>query len=258
MTIWWQWVNIVKLKGNFFWDIGQESNDSWGWRKLLALRDKMKLHMSIDQNGECWWISRNKGTKKFTVSQAWKDLECGGIKVDWYKAIWHPQIIPKHAFISWLAFQGRLNTQDRLMKRYPNEEFICSFCGKQEDSHSHLFFRCEITNQIWLYIRERLFYKGLHYDLKNIINDIVKYPAVRDIRNILNKIVVGAAVYFIGMGRNRRHFLKQKKSVEVICKELMLCIQGKLMSISVKDTKNVHKVACMWGMVVRGNKLLMY
>ncbi|GJX32066.1 hypothetical protein Tco_0241921 [Tanacetum coccineum] len=44
-TLWVQWVNRVKLKGRSVWDIEIETNDSWGWKNLMELREKMKPHV---------------------------------------------------------------------------------------------------------------------------------------------------------------------------------------------------------------------
>ncbi|XP_071698739.1 uncharacterized protein [Rutidosis leptorrhynchoides] len=240
-SIWWQWLNVVKLKGKNFWDVGHEYSDSWGWNQLLSLRDEMKNHMTTDQNGVAWWLTNDNKKKPFSSGQAWKDLGCNSPCVDWYNVVWFPQNTPKHAFIMWLAMLKRLTTQDRLKRWYPDQEFKCSFCGKQEDSHAHLFFKCDVTKQIWENIKGMLVCKGLQNDLVHIVQDIARYQAAKDIRNILNIIVIGAVVYSIWMERNRRIFRKEVKVVDVICKEVKRFIQDKLSSLIIKNTKNVKK-----------------
>lgn len=44
-NLWVQWVNRVKLKGRSIWDISVNDGDSWGWKSLLSLRDKMLHHV---------------------------------------------------------------------------------------------------------------------------------------------------------------------------------------------------------------------
>ncbi|GJZ45128.1 pentatricopeptide repeat-containing protein [Tanacetum coccineum] len=41
-NLWVQWVNRVKLKGRNIWDIEIDANDSWGWKMLMGLREKIK------------------------------------------------------------------------------------------------------------------------------------------------------------------------------------------------------------------------
>nr|GEX21161.1 hypothetical protein [Tanacetum cinerariifolium] len=42
-SIWVRWINIYKLKGRSFWDVPVTSRLSWGWRKLLQLRNIIRL-----------------------------------------------------------------------------------------------------------------------------------------------------------------------------------------------------------------------
>nr|GEX07089.1 RNA-directed DNA polymerase, eukaryota, reverse transcriptase zinc-binding domain protein [Tanacetum cinerariifolium] len=45
-SLWVKWVNTVKLKGNSFWEIESNASNSWGWKSMLYLRDKMKPFVS--------------------------------------------------------------------------------------------------------------------------------------------------------------------------------------------------------------------
>ncbi|GJU40154.1 RNA-directed DNA polymerase, eukaryota, reverse transcriptase zinc-binding domain protein [Tanacetum coccineum] len=44
-TLWVKWVNVVKLKGKRIWDIPIDKKDSWGWKNLMELRNKVKPHI---------------------------------------------------------------------------------------------------------------------------------------------------------------------------------------------------------------------
>ncbi|GJZ72789.1 RNA-directed DNA polymerase, eukaryota, reverse transcriptase zinc-binding domain protein [Tanacetum coccineum] len=60
-TLWVQWVNRVKLKGRSVWDIDIDTNDSWGWKKLMELRSKMKPHVFHKiRNGETTFVWYDK------------------------------------------------------------------------------------------------------------------------------------------------------------------------------------------------------
>nr|GEZ68719.1 hypothetical protein [Tanacetum cinerariifolium] len=37
-SLWFKWVNLVKLKGRNFWDVQSDVNDSWMWKVILDLR----------------------------------------------------------------------------------------------------------------------------------------------------------------------------------------------------------------------------
>ncbi|XP_071687206.1 uncharacterized protein [Rutidosis leptorrhynchoides] len=215
----------------------------------------MQTHVHKDNEGTYWWITSENKIKPYLTGQVWEDLRSNAANVGWCDVIWFPQYTPKHAFICWLAVQQRLTTQDRLKVSYPNEVFICSLCGKHEDSHPHLFFKCEFSSQVWENTKKMLVYKGLHNDLGLIVNDFARYPARKDIRNILNKIAVAATVYYVWMERNKIQFLKLKKSVDAVSQEVKDFIRVKLTSLKVKSSKNIGMIAGMCNLKVVGCSL---
>ncbi|GKD28083.1 hypothetical protein Tco_1234297 [Tanacetum coccineum] len=40
-----EWVNVVKLKHRSVWNVQVDSNDSWGWKTTMSIRDKIKDHV---------------------------------------------------------------------------------------------------------------------------------------------------------------------------------------------------------------------
>lgn len=63
-----------------------------------------------DRRDELVWKSRNGKVDKFSVRQAYIDLQPEEEHVIWSKMLWVSQNIPKHAFILWLVVQNRLIT----------------------------------------------------------------------------------------------------------------------------------------------------
>ncbi|GJS11125.1 RNA-directed DNA polymerase, eukaryota, reverse transcriptase zinc-binding domain protein [Tanacetum coccineum] len=59
------------------------------------------------------------------------------------------QLIPRHAFILWLAIQGKLMTQDKMEKWQNNVDLRCALCKNCVDSHDHLFFKCDYALKVW-------------------------------------------------------------------------------------------------------------
>ena len=52
-TLWIQWVHTEKLKGKSIWEIAIEAEDSWGWKNLLKIRDKIKNNVKYQvKNGK--------------------------------------------------------------------------------------------------------------------------------------------------------------------------------------------------------------
>ncbi|GKA53579.1 hypothetical protein Tco_0746894, partial [Tanacetum coccineum] len=54
------YVNRVKLKNKSIWNVDSEYNDSWCWRNLLELRDKMKPHVKMIVDREIYNAIFNK------------------------------------------------------------------------------------------------------------------------------------------------------------------------------------------------------
>ncbi|GJV24580.1 putative reverse transcriptase domain-containing protein [Tanacetum coccineum] len=158
------------------------------------------------------WIDNNGNEKNFSTNTVWKDVRGNDAKVCWKNVVWHPNCIPKHTFILWLAAKGRLCTQDKLMKWYPNKSYECSLCKKMPDSHDHLFFGCEYAQKFWKMICEiaNLKIKADKWDkiLEELSND------------------------------------NDNKSFCGVIRKLYL--RAKLVSIKVKNSKNVLQAEAKW------------
>ncbi|GJV41691.1 hypothetical protein Tco_1420131 [Tanacetum coccineum] len=120
-------------------DVPVKSDMSWGWRKLLQLREVVKpffwvklgnglstslwnnmilLTLAGDLNGNC---------HLFSVAKAWEAIRPRGNQV---------------ASVSdCLVTNGDLNA------------LRCSLCDSQPDSHSRLFFDCVFSSKVWSYVR---------------------------------------------------------------------------------------------------------
>jgi hypothetical protein len=60
--------------------------------------------------------------------------------------IWAP---PKYKFFSWFAFQNRIWTADRLIRRdWPNQK-VCVLCHSQDETSLHMFTQCRYSLTIW-------------------------------------------------------------------------------------------------------------
>ncbi|XP_071705122.1 uncharacterized protein [Rutidosis leptorrhynchoides] len=260
-SLWSKWVNLIKLKCISFWDITAGYNDSWGWKYLLDLRDKVKHHFgSVYVNGRIkWvWITNDGKSVPFSTHQVWKDLRVNRAKVSWWHVIWYKGFDPKHAFLLWLAVLDRLNTQERMAKWLPNKQFSCVFCGKEKDSIKHLFFMCEFSLQVWSELKKKLLFRGLPDKLNDIVHDLAKYPNSKSIWNVINRMVIAACVYLLWQERNYRLFKKIERDADTVCKAVQDFVQCKLLTLKVKQNDAVNRVAEMWGLKFVNNCLFLF
>nr|GEV16136.1 RNA-directed DNA polymerase, eukaryota, reverse transcriptase zinc-binding domain protein [Tanacetum cinerariifolium] len=131
---------INKLLKGFLWCQGELTK---GKAKIQVpiLRD------DIEDTAVC--ILGNGHEKNFKISNVWMDMNWNETKVEWHTLVWFAQSIPRHAFVTWLAIQKRLMTQDKLMIWIPNEDLKCALGSKCNDSHNHMFFTCEFSKEVW-------------------------------------------------------------------------------------------------------------
>nr|GEV65898.1 hypothetical protein [Tanacetum cinerariifolium] len=111
-SLWVKWVNVVKLIGKSMWDTEVNCNDSYGWKKLLDLRNRIKKHvfysvgngrkvsiwfnkwdmkgpltipiLSNGVNDKVYWLNNEKEKKDFFTNQVWIDLRNNAKKVEWH------------------------------------------------------------------------------------------------------------------------------------------------------------------------------
>ncbi|XP_020272038.1 uncharacterized protein LOC109847206 [Asparagus officinalis] len=134
-------------------------NDTWRWDlqfkrqltgtfvsqyfSLMNLLNSICLEQKEDKRKWLWDL---KGD--FTVKSYYLFLIDGGLRCD-CADIWKLPIPLKVKFLVWLAFRHGLNTKDVLEKKGIQLEKICCLCSKLEESHTHLFIKCEFVYSIW-------------------------------------------------------------------------------------------------------------
>ncbi|XP_074299625.1 uncharacterized protein LOC141630765 [Silene latifolia] len=130
--LWVKWVHAVYIKGKVWKDYEPTVNSSWDWRKICQVRTVLRQVL----------YGGNGSGGNYSTLQGYKFLVPEGEQVPWYPWIRIGWIIPRHRFLVWVVAQQRLLTQDRLMKMGIVQTNVCLFCGVEEESHEHLFFRC--------------------------------------------------------------------------------------------------------------------
>ncbi|XP_059669136.1 uncharacterized protein LOC132314275 [Cornus florida] len=124
--------------------------------------------------------------------------------VPWYNLVWHTVSIPRMKFNMWLAIQSRLPTLDsRAMVHHGN---TCVLCGIENESHSHLFFRCDFSAPLWKFIQARCRFYNYFLTWEDLILWISSQWKSNSSISILRKIPLSALVYHTWKERNNRIF----------------------------------------------------
>jgi hypothetical protein len=87
-------------------------NGEWVWRParsdaLVEIQTKLP-EISFGSHDRPFWTASK--TRAYVSSETWELLREKKAEIEWWKLVWFPHAIPKHAFILWLAMQNRLIT----------------------------------------------------------------------------------------------------------------------------------------------------
>ncbi|KAK9677000.1 hypothetical protein RND81_11G115300 [Saponaria officinalis] len=128
--LWVRWVHAIYLKRTPWENYTPSCNTSWGWHKICWVKQLLAI-----EAGAC------AGTC-YNIRDIYSKLVDEGTKVAWNPWVCTRLFFPKHRFIMWLIVQGRLLTQDRLVRMGIIHENCWFLCGMEEESHWHIFFTC--------------------------------------------------------------------------------------------------------------------
>lgn len=138
-------------------------------------------------------------------------LERKAYKVKWHKLVQFKKNISRHAFITWLAIKGTLNTKDKLWRLGIKIDAWSCFCKKAMESVDHLFFACNKTNRMR---KEIVGMSSMEYDLRPW-NDYIKFLEQHwnsnDLKYRLGRLSLGATTYSICGKEIRESFLMRAK-----------------------------------------------
>ena len=123
------------------------------WRIIIVckLSNKIKLNLKLNKQSEHLPRERVSRREESIGPRFRRGSTCSHWlnEVDWDKLVWDAAIMPKHAFIFWLAIQDRLSTFDRLVKWGWQGNLLCGFCRNKCESRDHIFFECSFSSRMW-------------------------------------------------------------------------------------------------------------
>nr|GEU68378.1 RNA-directed DNA polymerase, eukaryota, reverse transcriptase zinc-binding domain protein [Tanacetum cinerariifolium] len=159
------------------------------------------------ENNEWIWPGKWKNNGQmveFSIRDVWLDMKCVHPNVSWWKIIRFPQCNPRCAFILWMSVKEKLATQDKMVK-WNKDQLLCPLCKKCNDSHEHLFFKCDFTNQIWEGVKHKMNI-GRTYDKSgDIVNRVANLPCTNAIRSIPRRLILATTME----GKKFKTFFKQ-------------------------------------------------
>ncbi|GJW49144.1 putative reverse transcriptase domain, reverse transcriptase zinc-binding domain protein [Tanacetum coccineum] len=301
-SLWVRWINTYKLRGRTIWDVQPKANMSYGWRKLLQLREHVKpFFWSCIGNGmntSLWYDTwsthcplskllspRDITREGYSIHTCVADLIVNGAwnwPLSWLAKAPNLGLVPTPTLTAssqdrrkwrdtngtmtdftvkcaWEALRPRgneapcLKTQDKLRQWDVDPEtdltqVHCSLCGTQADSHEHLFFECSYSSKVWSLIRGLVGIDVVPPVLENIIVWFQPLVNKRTVQNIMGKILIAAATYFIWLERNNRLFKRTRRSPEDLRDAIVITVRLKLVSFRFKNKEKVQNFLSLWKM----------
>ena len=107
------------------------------WVSKFPELQHVTISLISDDEDKTVWVDTNGNGFEYSTKVAWECLRDNWPKVGWSHVVWFSQSTTKHSFILWLAVQGKLLTQDRMMSWHQGEDLKCSLCSNTNDSHQH-------------------------------------------------------------------------------------------------------------------------
>ncbi|GJT29450.1 RNA-directed DNA polymerase, eukaryota, reverse transcriptase zinc-binding domain protein [Tanacetum coccineum] len=235
--------NIYKLS-DIVDDKGWKWPEEWiGKYNFLKNKQVPKLAANPDH---LMWVNGHGNMVKFNTNQVWAVVRNTGAIVQWDKLVWFSQCILRHTFILWLAIKGKLITQDKLIKWYPQKVVSCPFCSRIPDSHEHLFFQCQMVSNLWEIVKRRARIKTNANRWTDIIKDMTMIKNQNSIWCIIGKLCLAATVYVVWQERNGRIFNNDKKDNVMLSKVIFDDVRARLVTLKTKQSKAIKTTEEEW------------
>ncbi|GKB63570.1 putative RNA-directed DNA polymerase [Tanacetum coccineum] len=231
-------------------------HNAWNWPsswliKALELGLVPTPSIQMYTSDVLQWRDSNEAILEFSVKNVWEAIRPRSEEVDWYRMVWFPYCVPRHAFFLWLVMRNSLKTQDRLKQwdvgiNTDLNLLRCSLCDLQADSREHLFFECSYSTQVWATVRRLASMDNVPPVLQNILLYLQPMAHKRTAKSIIGKILLVAAIYFIWIERNNHLFKDIKKNPEELCDMIMITVRLKLITLRFKNTNSVNSMLERW------------
>ncbi|KAJ0847636.1 putative reverse transcriptase zinc-binding domain-containing protein [Helianthus annuus] len=173
------------------------------------------------------------------------------VEVDWCRIVWFGQCIPRNAFLLWLIMRRKLLTQDKILswdfsRRKNMNMMCCLLCYANHDSHSHLFFECKFSTQVWLLVRQKAGMGSVHAKWDDIVNWLLDRSNSKLASVYVAKLIVAATAYYIWQERNARLFRNQVRPPESLSEIIIQQVRYKLIGAKLKKCEKVRRLLRAW------------
>lgn len=210
--LWVKWIHCYYgTSRNFLTDIPKQS--SWIVQRIL------KASKYVEKAG--YSMNDLRGMNQFSIKQFYLKIRGGFHKVDWRKLVCNNLAAPRWIFILRLAAFSKLCTRDRLAAWGMEIDPTCPLCEADVESHSHLFFSCLVSTQIWQNILKWLGINRIPRNWEWELSWACMHAKGRSANAEIYRLSLAVTIYHIWRERNMRAFQLKKQPLEGIIRMII-------------------------------------
>ena len=174
----------------------------------MKLREQARDLVDWNEGVASWNFPRYK----YKVTIVWRAIWPKMDKVFWYKLVWTTLVVPKHAFITWLAILNRLPTKDRLKSWGMDVNGTFVLCKNEEETRDHLFFGCNFSRQIWKKVLQICGYSRETSSWTGELQWAIQMLKGKSLNSTILRLAWNLVIYFTWRERNVRIYKKQRRN----------------------------------------------
>ena len=176
----------------------------------------------------------DNGGPKATLSMIYHSLVPHRSSPAWLPFVWNKFRIAKHSFNAWLIMKGRLLTKDRMTDFHLTVDPTCMLCGREFETHQHLFCDCNFSRDI---LNES---PGvISSDWRDMCEGRMTTSTLDVCRTNIVYLYVAAAFYYIWKERNfRMHNHGQYNPANYLICQVKEEVRHKLSTSTTKALRN--------------------
>ncbi|GKC17997.1 hypothetical protein Tco_1014779 [Tanacetum coccineum] len=236
-SLWVKWLNVYRIKGNCIWDLNIKKN-SWNLKQILSLRDSIRMNVGYKIGNRESGLNLNAKIADLFSNNNWDWPNDWSVR---FKEVIDVSVpVLDHDRDDMALWFDKQNVEVRIS--------VKEAC---KDSHSHLFFQCGFAQGVW----ERLKSMSRLEDLSCVWAEIISGISIRKANNtlwsIIQRLVLGAAVYFIWRERNFRLFRNMERSNDAVFDNIVDTVRLKLLGLNIKRSVKSDTAAAIWRLPIK-------
>ncbi|KAL0295520.1 UNVERIFIED_CONTAM: putative ribonuclease H protein [Sesamum calycinum] len=214
----------------------------WSWPPITDLECIEILHLLPTIHSGSDSILWRGG--EFTTTVAYGIFRTPGPLVGWYPLLSGPCKIPRFSFVLWLAILGKLSTMDKPWLSHLGG--VCVLCGREVETHEHLFFRCRYSRRCIRDLKEATRFSWPNRAWEEDITWASTRWKGRHIVQAAYRALLSAIVYHIWRERNQRVFQHIERPSTTIATIAVAEIRRKILSLELSDSVSTRGLYRLW------------